>query len=156
MKYVIIPQLWTTAVILSIGIDGRYMYTSDLLALNTANLPHASNTAADPHTARVSTPLDLQAWQTCPSMHPDQDFAAYILNGLQHGFHIGIHHSAQLQSAKRSMKSASDNPQVIEDYLHKELAAHNILGPFSPSTFPGLHINRFGVIPKKHQPESGV
>ena len=50
------------------------------------------------------------------------------------------------------MKSASDNSHVIDDYLHKELAVHNILGPFSPGTFPGLHINRFGVIPKKHQP----
>ena len=28
----------------------------------------------------------------------------------------------------------------------------HIAGPFAPHTLPGLHINRFGVIPKKHQP----
>ena len=39
-------------------------------------------------------------------------------------------------------------PQVIDS----EMAKTNILGPFPPDTAPKVHINRFGAIPKKHQP----
>ncbi len=49
------------------------------------------------------------------------------------------------------MISAEKNPQVINDYLSKELEAGNILGPFQPPAAPKAHINRFGVIPKKYQ-----
>ena len=41
---------------------------------------------------------------------------------------------------------------MISDYLRKELDAGNIFGPFNPHTITDLHTNRFGVIPKKHQP----
>ena len=50
------------------------------------------------------------------------------------------------------MQSARQNAQVIQDYLTKEIHSGNILGPFNPQSFTNLHINRFGVIPKKHQP----
>ena len=50
------------------------------------------------------------------------------------------------------MPSARDSPQVIEEYLQKEREQGNILGPFAPYLIPAVHINRFGVIPKKHQP----
>ena len=50
------------------------------------------------------------------------------------------------------MPSASENSQVIEEYLQKQIEQGNIIGPFSPHLTPAIHINRFGVIPKKHQP----
>ena len=50
------------------------------------------------------------------------------------------------------MSSAQQHPEVIDDYLRKEITASNILGPFSSLSAPMVHINRFGVIPKKHQP----
>ncbi len=49
------------------------------------------------------------------------------------------------------MLSAKKNPQIIEDYLAKECAAGNILGPFPLNTL-AVHINRFGAIPKKYHP----
>ena len=49
------------------------------------------------------------------------------------------------------MQSARDHPQVIEEYLHNEVAQGRILGPYSSSMLPNIHINRFGVISKKHQ-----
>ena len=59
--------------------DGQYniMYTSDLLALDTASYPIATHAAPDSRRATINTPFNLQAWQTCLSRHPDQDFAAY-------------------------------------------------------------------------------
>ena len=50
------------------------------------------------------------------------------------------------------MSSASLQPSVIDDYLHRELAKGRIAGPFSSPQLPHLHISRFGVITKKHQP----
>ena len=135
----------------NVGPNGQYVYLTDLLALNTANSLLASQRPVDHRIARVRTPLNINAWQACLRTHPDQDFVAYILTSLEYGFHIGVNQSAQLQSAKRNMHSSTQNPGVINDYLHKEVAAHNILGPFTIGAFPGIHINRFGVIPKKHQ-----
>ena len=50
------------------------------------------------------------------------------------------------------MSSASLQPSVIDDYLHRELAKGRIAGPVSSPLLPHLHISRFGVIPKRHQP----
>ena len=75
------------------------------------------------------------------------------MDGLQNGFHVGFNTaSVSLKSAAQNMSSASLQPLVIDDYLHRELAKGRIAGPFSSPLLPHLHISRFGVIPKKHQP----
>ena len=132
------------------GDDGTYAYTADLLALHTAS--SSQGTYFNHRLAEVHSPLNTAAWQACLQRHPDTDFAKYILSGVQHGFRIGVGSAAHLQSAHTNMQSAKQNPQVISDYVHHEMEAGNILGPFPPNTIPNLHINRFGVIPKKHQP----
>ena len=48
------------------------------------------------------------------------------------------------------MKSAKENPQVIDEYLVKECSLGRIVGPLNPTILPGVHISCFGVIPKKH------
>ena len=48
------------------------------------------------------------------------------------------------------MKSAKENPQVIDEYLVKECSLGRILGLLNPTIIPGVHISCFGVIPKKH------
>ena len=47
------------------------------------------------------------------------------------------------------MNSVSDHAEVVTQYLASE---GRVAGPFSPHMVPGAHINRFGVIPKSHQP----
>ena len=75
------------------------------------------------------------------------------MDGLQNGFHVGFNTaSVSLKSAAQNMSSASLQPSVIDDYLHRELAKGHIAGPFSSPLLPHLHISRFGVIPKRHQP----
>jgi hypothetical protein len=44
------------------------------------------------------------------------------------------------------------NPQVVQDYLEAELRRGVVLGPFIRAEVPKVHLNRFGVIPKPHQP----
>ena len=98
----------------------------------------------------VTTPLNVAAWQACLKSHPDADFVMYILQELQHGFCIGVDCN-RLRPAKANMLSASQNPSIIHDYLTKECTSHHILGPYHPQSFPGIHINQFGVTLKKHQ-----
>ena len=85
--------------------------------------------------------------------HPDQSFVTYVLDGLQNGFRVGFNPaSVSLKSATQNMPSASLQPSVIDDYLYTELVKGRVAGPFSSPPLPHLHISRFGVIPKKHQP----
>ena len=50
------------------------------------------------------------------------------------------------------MKSATDNPEVIDEYLAKEVRLGRVVGPVAPGCVPDVHVSRFGVIPKNHQP----
>ena len=85
--------------------------------------------------------------------YADQSLLTYVLDGLQNGFHVGFNTaSVSLKSVAQNMSSASLQPSVIDDYLHRELAKGRIAGPFSSPLLPHLHISRFGVIPKRHQP----
>ena len=85
--------------------------------------------------------------------HPDQDFVAYILKRIQQGFRIRVDSTHNFISTNKNMGSATLNPQVIEEYIKQELELGNIVGPFSKTLTPAVHINRFGVILKKHQPD---
>ena len=133
-----------------IGPDGRYRYTDDLLKLSKS-CSHAATTV-DPRLQSISTPLHLPQWRRRLRLHPDADFSSYVLQGLESGFHIGVQEGTYLQPARRNMQSATEHPQVIDDYLHNETSEGRILGPFSLGKMPGIHTNRIGIIPKKHQP----
>lgn len=50
------------------------------------------------------------------------------------------------------MQSALTNGQVIDGYLSNELSLGRVLGPLDPQSDQRLHVSRFGVIPKNHQP----
>ena len=49
------------------------------------------------------------------------------------------------------MLSVVQHPQPIETYISKEVAAGRIIGPVSADV-EGIHVSRFGIIPKPHQP----
>ena len=53
--------------------------------------------------------------------HPDREYVGYILSGIQEGFRIGYERGVhRLGSARKKMKSAEENPQVVNDYLEAE------------------------------------
>ena len=85
--------------------------------------------------------------------HPDRLFVEYVLAGIRKGFRVGFNQaSVSPRSAQQNMPSASLQPSVIDNYLQIEQVKGWVAGPFSTSPLPNLHICRFGVIPKKHQP----
>ena len=137
------------------GKDGIYIYTKDLLELEYASQKEHSS-SVDSRLTGTQTPLRLPAWSKKLQQHPDKDFASYILRGIEKGFHIGINPAVSLKSATRNMQSALQHPEIIDDYLQKELLQEQIRGPFPAHTAPSVHINRFGIIPKNDSLESGA
>ena len=107
---------------------------------------------------RVLTPLKVQSWSAFLAEHPDKDFVQNIIRGITNGFRIGFDYTSianqSLHSAKRNMQSAREHAQVIDEYLQDECSKQRVAGPYSSAEVHGTHINRFGVIPKKSQPNN--
>ena len=128
---------------------GRYRYTGDLLALQAA-LPSA--VALSPDCTAVTSPLKPRIWESYLSTHPDRQFVQWLVDGIQEGFHVGCCANLDvLRSATRNMPAADLHPVVIEKYLSDELAGSRLVE--IPTTLSNkVHVSKFGVIPKKHQP----
>ena len=96
----------------------------------------------------MSTTLkyDTFAWEL--SSHRDRSFTSYILDGISIGFDLGFR-GPPLCYESRNMKSALDNPDVVDRYIAKELDACRILGPFHKPPFPTYRCSPIGVVPKK-------
>lgn len=131
------------------GQDGKYIYMTDLRRLRGSHATASS--IGDRRLSTIASPLNLAGWRRRLRRHPDQDFAGFILDGLENGFRIGVNEARQVESAKRNMPSAMAQKKVISEFVMSEVGKGNILGPFSKSTGPRVQINRLGVIPKKHQ-----
>ena len=107
---------------------GRYLYTGDLIQMDRC--VQGSLTVVPPILASISTPLQREAWAAELRAHPDQEYAQFIVKGIEHGFRIGFdYQNCHCVSAKSNMLSASQHPQPIETYISKELAAGRIIGP---------------------------
>ena len=137
------------------GGNEEHTYTDDLLRLSQCKSPSRPPLASQ--FCAIVTPLQVEAWAEALSSHPDRAFVKYLLDGICHGFRIGYNNddpSRMRRSAKRNMLSAKQNPQVVSDYLKREREAGRVVGPISSEEIArvGVHINRFGVIPKSGQP----
>ena len=105
-----------------------------------------------PSASEIHTPLVQGSWCQHLQQHPNQELVQYFLQGITKGFRIGYKdHRKELKTAKTNLQSASVHPEVVDDYIHKELIAHRVAGPYTPSECPLVNISRFGVIPKNHQ-----
>ena len=79
--------------------------------------------------------------------------AEFFLQGITKGFRIGYDYdNGILKSAHKNLGCALEHTEVVDDYLQTELAHHRIAGPFRREGLHSIQINRFGVIPKGHQP----
>ena len=106
-----------------------------------------------PQASHIHTPLVIHRWQEALVKHPHQSLVNFFLMGLSQGFRIGYNHSSKEQkSAHRNLTGALQHPQVVNEYLATEILHHRVAGPFNKELLPQVQINRFGVIPKRHQP----
>ena len=86
---------------------------------------------------------------TCCSPRPSsQRFFAYWHQArLPNGFNP----HQPLKSAARNMQSALVNPKHVTEYLQNGLKEQRVAGPLTESLAKGVHVSRFGLIPKRHQ-----
>ena len=132
------------------GEGGCYIYMGDLCELDSC-IP-LDPSPIPPALQTIATPLKRAAWAWELCLHPDQEFADFILRGLERGFRIGFdYRNHRCTSARRNMLSAVQHPQPIDNYITQERRAGRIIGPLPLST-EGVQVSRFGVIPKPHQP----
>ena len=74
----------------------------------------------------------------------------YLVEGFRSGFQIAFQGEARNCSGK-NLKSAIDNPHVVEAKLNKELEAERIAGPFKAPPFGSFHVSPLGIVPKKEE-----
>ncbi len=131
---------------------GPYTYTSELLQLQ-ARKP-GSLQPLPPELYEVDSPLRRcwGAWARALATHPDQTFAQYILQGLLQGFRIGFDRACPLTPARRNSPSAWRHPEVVEQYLGKEISGGRMMGPYPAGAIRAMQVNRMAVIPKGHVP----
>ena len=126
------------------GMQHPYPYTQQLLALDACRnkqqqLPHVLCT--------ITTPMKREAGLMS---HPDQEFASYILWGIEQGFRVGFDaNRTQLRQRSGNLLSATEQPEVIQTYLDKEVAAGRVA---KASSAQGIRCSPFGAIPKKSKP----
>jgi len=134
--------------------------TNDILKLTQWLSSWTTHIAGSGHSVQVPkiacsivTPLVPSTWSYFLSTHPSQTLVEFFIRGLSQGFRIGLNNtSIKLRSAKKNMNSSLDHPLVVQEYLRKEVVEGRVAGPFREELVPHVHINRFGVIPKSHQP----
>ena len=102
----------------------------------------------------VTTTLVYSQWAEQLQSHPDHNFSSYVLRGISQGFRIGFDYNRAhpCTSARSNMQSALQCPLVVDEYLEQEVSLNRVMGPLPMDSIPGVHVNRIGVIPKKHQP----
>ena len=88
----------------------------------------------------VQTPLVVAEWEEALKQHPDRAYVNYISQGLKFGYRYN--RRAPLVSARANMQSADLHPEVITEYLQKEITLGRMTGPFVAAQVPqGLHIS---------------
>ena len=124
----------------------------ELKELEQRGISHSSQEIR-PILAKVSSPLRTAEWASELATHPDKEFSSYVLKGIRDGFKIGFEYQGHsCTPAKANMRSAVKNPTVVEEYLAMECELGRVIGPLDLQVVPHIQINRFGVIPKPHQP----
>ena len=101
-----------------------------------------------PDSPLQSTPIDIFRWDELAESLPNQEAVSYVSRGLKEGFSLQFH-PIPLKSVSRNMPTSYRNPEVIDSYLEEEVRLGRVAGPFSELPMGNLHINRFGVVPKK-------
>lgn len=99
----------------------------------------------------IHTPLNHSSWAVALKDYDHQAMVEFFLSRISHGFWAGCDYThGSLKSALQNLNCASQHKQVVDEYLENELHHNRISGPFWKDDAKGIHINRFGVIPKHH------
>ena len=97
----------------------------------------------------AQSPLHLNHFHKYLSNHPDQAWCSKLLKGIKCSVNIGFD-GERTTIISDNWKSAVDHPEVITEYLAKEVAAAHKAGPFTQLPFSDFVGSPMGVVAKKH------
>ena len=138
-----------------VSVRGAYVYMEDLRKVQALRPPPTHfQPIVPPALGVVSTPLIASAWEAELQSHPDCEFADFVVDGIMWGFRIGFDYSWRIGGGVvHNMRSATEHPEPIHRYLQEELHAGRVVRLNGREEgVSGIHVSRFGVIPKPHQP----
>lgn len=81
---------------------------------------------------------------------PDREFVTKLLNGLSHGFDIGVPEDLSETLECKNNKSARDQPVILQELLETEKQRGYVIGPFPTSPFDTYRINPLGIAESKY------
>ena len=119
------------------------------LQATTANSRPIGPTPSEVLERGVVTPLKLDAWRSALAHHPDRKWVNQLLQGIQHGFRIGLQPPAACKSATGNLPSAQEQQQLITDYLQQQVQEGFMLGPYPPEECQGIVVSPMGAVLKR-------
>ena len=125
---------------------GRYRYMRDLQDLNRC----CPGPGAAPLWSKGPSPIRLPALIQFLRCHPDQEFAAYIFEGLAQGFRIGFRRQCALRGNFRNHPSTDQCPLAVTTRITSEVQRGCLVGPLPDDIIPSIHVNPIGLVPKPH------
>ena len=86
----------------------------------------------------ITSPLKVKWWEDFLVDLPDPQLKDYLLKGIFEGFCVGFdyHLLSQLRSSSTNLLSATQNPEVVDSYLAKELQLGRIVHIADPLALP--------------------
>ena len=98
------------------------------------------------------TPLKHNQLSELLRKYPDSKKVAYVIQGLKKGF--SLEYTGQFKfRTPENPPTAKLDPQLIRDWLNKEIKLGRMLGPFKDPPFPDLMCSPMGLVPKKDTDE---
>ena len=107
--------------------------------------------------ASMSDPIHLSRLSFYLRSHPDQEFARFILRGLEQGFHIGYSASTvPSRSFSTNHPSSAANRSITSAYVMQEVSAGRMVGPLAVQLRQQVHCSPIGLVPRDITLGNGV
>ena len=125
-----------------------------LLHWSSASVKHGGTKVSPTRAAGYCHSIESRGMVASSEVTPRQTLVQFLCQAYKRGSELGL--TTALHLCQGKMQHASCWPQKIQQlwrtsYLKKECALGRVLGPFKKGCLE-VPVNRFGVIPKPHQP----
>ncbi|XP_033739602.1 uncharacterized protein LOC117326910 isoform X1 [Pecten maximus] len=127
------------------------------IQINQQTTPHQSAVLtqipevvqATPH--KLPSPVKFNILQQYLTGY-DVSKLALLQTGFTQGFSLQ-HQGIRTFRDSKNLRSAEENPQILQQKIDKEVSLGRIAGPFDSPPFQNFHISPLGLVPKKEKNE---
>ncbi len=127
----------------------------DLLPTEYENVAALTTLHENPHLFKITTPIDIGAFESALAQHPNQPFVKSVMIGLHEGFWPWANtrptngYPITWDHSHMSLRTKMEQ-QFISEYKDSKLAAGQFSPPFGPELLPGMYSTPVHVVPKPH------